>query len=162
MPLAPLQSVQASTSPTGVARRPEGRPVQRDGAPTRISRPYSAYGAEDLPSGIPAPDPTAPTGIDYPLGALRSTEPPGHITDRNAHRIPPCRASAARQSRTWFPRPLPSRCLPQRPPPEIQTMRRSLKALLPVRGRHPPPGFTPLEGRCSHGLMPLQRNSPPR
>jgi hypothetical protein len=76
-----------------VAGQPEGRTVQRDGAPRRISRPCSASGTEGLSSkGTDPFDPTAPARIDYLLGALRSSEPPGHIADQNAHGISPFRA----------------------------------------------------------------------
>jgi len=69
---------------------------------------------------------------------------------------------ASERSRTRCPGPLPSRCLSHRPPPEIQTIRRSLKAFLPARVRHLTWVITPLTGRCSPGLMPLQRYSPPQ
>lgn len=161
LPFVPLQSFQASTSPTGVAERPEGQAVQRDGAPRRISRPYSASGSEDHQPRLPHLDPTAPARIDYLLGALRTSEPPGHIADRNAHGIEPFRAFASERSRARFPESLPSRCFSQRPPPEIQTCAAASRFCSPLEiGTHRR-FFRPLAGRCSLGIMPLQRYSPP-
>jgi len=113
--------------------------------------------------GVPTP-PTQP----HPRGLLTSSARcgppnlPAILQTGTLMGFHPSELPSSERSRARCPGSLPSRCSSQRPPPEIQTMRRSLKALLPARVRHPPRVFTPLAGRCSRGFVPLQRFSPPR
>lgn len=163
MPFAPPKSIQASTSPTGPSGRPEGRTVQRDGAPRRISRPYSTYGTEDLvprASKLPQPNRTLEVWL-----------PPRRVTVHRASR------PYYRPERSWDftlqslflraePHPV-SRALAfplflVRPPPEIQTHAAASRLCSPLEYGTHRRFFRPLAGRCSRGLPPLQRHSPPR
>jgi len=90
-----------------------------------------------LPPGFQA-RPNHTQRFGYLLGAFQSTEPPGHVTDRSTHGIPPFRAFPSERSSTRFPRPIPSYRSSHHPPPEIQVTRRGSRVLLPAGVRHPP------------------------
>lgn len=163
MPFALRKSIQASTSPTGSSEQPEGRTVQRDGAPCRISRPYSTFGTEDLASG---------TSKLPRLNRVREVwSPPRRVTVHRTSR------PSYRPERSWDstlqslflrtePHPV-SRAVAfplflVRPPPEIQTYAAASRPCSPLEYGTHRRFFRPLAGRCSHGLPPLQRYSPPR
>lgn len=118
--------------------------MQRDDAPRRISRPYSASGTEGLSPGYPNPDPTAPTRFDYLHDALRPSKPPGHITDRNAHRIPPFRASASARSRTRFPGPKAFTLFPVSPTSEDSDDTSQPQGVAPRERSSPAAGYYPV------------------
>jgi hypothetical protein len=163
VPFALLKSFQASTSPTGPSGRPEGRTVQRDGAPRRISRPYSTFGTEDLMPGA--------SNFPQPYRAREVWLPPRRVAVHLASR------PYYRSERSWDctlqslflraePHPV-SRAVAfplflVHPPPEIQMYAAASRLCSPLEYDTHRRFFRPLAGRCSRGLLPLQRYSPPR